>query len=196
MSIEALYAELEQARITWQSLHDLLVQGQYDINAARPSLNGQSVARLYRRTVLVFEGLFGIRPSDEDSVSGVFVAGKSTEIRASIKIFNDYAQASLTTLRTNWREDMILRDQNGNFLLQLTLPDNSVVTNTDLSGNFQQMEVAVGQLLGQLAQLLPLCRADAVGDLSARAAALGELVRESDGLRNQARQLAEAASLS
>jgi hypothetical protein len=47
-----------------------------------------------------------------------------------------------------------------------------------------------------LAQLLPLCRAESVGDLSFRAAALGDLVRQMDALRNQARQLAEAASAS
>lgn len=196
MSIEALYVELEQARATWQSLHDLLNSGKYELSTPRPALEGQSVARFYRRISVVFEGLFGLRPSDEESVPGVFVAAKATEIRASIKLFNDHAQSSLSSLQANWRDGIELRDQNGNFMLQLTVSDGSAVTTADLSGNFRQMVIAVGQLVAQLAQLLPLCRADAVGDLSARATALGDLVREADVLRNQARQSAKAASSS
>ena len=196
MSIEALFAELEQARNALHELHALLSNGQYDLNAPRACLEGQSVSRFYRRASVVFEGLFGLRPSDEDSAQALFVIAKETELRASTKTFFDHARSSLSTLQANWREGMTFRDQNGNFMLQLTLPDGGVVTNADLSGNLRQMEVGVSQLVAHLAQLLPLCKAEAVGDLSTRATALGDLIRQMDALRDQARQLAEAAGVS
>lgn len=196
MSIEALYVELEQARIALHDLHAILSNGQLDLNAPRPSLEGQSVARFYRRANVVFESLLGLRPSDEDSAQALFVLAKVPELRASTKTFFDHVHPSLSTLQSNWREGMTLRDQNGNFMLQLTLPDGGVVTNVDLSGNVRQMDLGIGQLAVYLAQLLPLCKAESIGDLSVRAAALGDLVRHMDGLRSQARQLAEAAGAS
>jgi len=196
MSIDALFVEVEQARTALHDFHSILSSGQYDLNAPRPSLEGQSVARFYRRANVVFESLLGLRPSDEDSVQALFILAKVTELRASTKTFFDHAQSSLSALQSNWREGMLLKDQNGNFMLQLTLPDGGVVTNTDLSGNVRQMELGIGQLAIHLAHLLPLCKAEAIGDLSARASALGDLVRQMDALRSQARQLAEAAGAS
>ena len=187
MSIEALYTEIEPARTTLHDFHALLSNGQYDLSVPRPALDGQSVTRFYRRALVVFEGLLGLRPSDEDSVRALFVMAKSTELRASTKTLFDHVQTSVSTLQANWREGMTFRDQNGNFMLQLTLPDGSVVTSTDLSGNVRQMELSVSQLATHLAQLLPLCSADSVGDLSVRATALGDLVRQMDGLQNQGR---------
>lgn len=196
MSIEAMYVEIEQARGALHDFHAIFSSGQYDLNEPRTSLEGQSVARFYRRANVIFESLLGLRPSDEESAQALFVLAKVPEIRASTKAFFDHAQSSLSTLQSNWREGMTLRDQNGNFMLQLTLPDGSVVTNLDLSGNVRQMEVGIGQLAVHLAQLLPLSKAESIGDLSARAAAVGDLVRQMDALRSQARQLVEATGAS
>lgn len=193
MSIETLYMEIEQARSALHAFHAILSTGQYDLNAPRPALHSQSIARFYKHATVVFEGLLGLRPTDDDSDQAVFVLAKTQELRAATSTFFAHAQSSLSTLQSNWREGMTLRDQNGNFLLQLTLPDGSVVTNADISGNVLQMDAGISQLATLLAQLLPLCKAESVGDLSARAAALGDLVRQIDGLRSQAQQLAEAA---
>lgn len=196
MSIETLYTEIEQARTALHDFHSILSSGQADLNAPRPALDGQSIVRFYRRTNVVFEGLFGLRPSDEDSAQALFLLAKAPELRASTKTFFDHAQSFLSTLQANWREGMTLKDQNGNFLLQLTLPDGGVVTSIDLSGNVQQMNQGVGQLTTHLAELLPICKAESIGDLSVRAAALGDLVRQMDALRSQAQQLAAAAGAS
>ena len=196
MGVEALFAEIEQARGALHDFHAIPSNGQYDLSVPMPSLEGQSVAAFYRRANLVFEGLLGLRPGDEESAPGLFVIAKVPELRASTKTFLDPVQASLCTIQSNWHEGITLRGPNGDCLLQLTLPDGGVVTNADVAGNVREMEVGVSQLAVHLAQLLPLCKTEAVGDLSVRAAGLGELVRQMDALRNQARQLAEAAGAS
>ncbi len=196
MSIGVMYEELEQARTALQDFYSILNAGQVDLAASRPSLEGLSVSRFHRRANVVFESLIGLRPSDEDSAQALFLLAKVPELRAATKTFFDNAQSSLATLQSNWREGMTLKDQNSDFMLQLMLPDGGVVTSADLSGNVRQMELGVTQLATQLAQLLPLCKAESVGDLSVRAAALSELVREMHALQRQARQLAEAAGVS
>lgn len=60
MSIDALFVEVEQARTALHDFHSILSSGQYDLNAPRPSLEGQSVARFYRRANVVFESLLGL----------------------------------------------------------------------------------------------------------------------------------------
>ena len=62
MSIEALYVDVEQARAALQDFHSILSNGEYDLNAPRPSLEGQSVAHFYKRANVVFEILLGLRP--------------------------------------------------------------------------------------------------------------------------------------
>jgi hypothetical protein len=91
-----------------------------------------------------------LRPSDEESAQAVFVIAKIPELRASTKTFFDHVQSSLSPLQANWREGMTFRDQNGNFMLQLTLSDGAVAANADISGNVRQMEVGVSQLAAHL----------------------------------------------
>ena len=62
MSIDALYDDLEQARLGWRGLHDLLVSGSYDVVGARAAIGGQSVQSFSKRADLVFEGLLALRP--------------------------------------------------------------------------------------------------------------------------------------
>jgi hypothetical protein len=67
MSIDALYAELEQARQTWMGIYNLLQNGQYDLASPRALLDGQPTEALHKRVLAVFEGLLAIRPGDMQS---------------------------------------------------------------------------------------------------------------------------------
>lgn len=196
MSNDAVFNDLEQSRSAWRSVHDLLVNGGYDITGARASIAGQSVLSFAKRADLVFEGLLSLRPSEIESAQSSVISSKAAEIRQAAQNFTAHAVSVTTTLRTHWREDAVLKDTNGNFAIQVTQADGSPITNLDLSGNFQAMDVALGQLTTHFALLIPLFRSEAVGDLSHRAAALGELLREMDNLRDQARRIAEGAALS
>jgi hypothetical protein len=173
-----------------------LVNGSYDISAARPSLAGQSVASFGRRSDLVFEGLLALTPSDRESAQASVLASRAAEIMQAAKAFNAQATSLANTLRTHWREGVALKDTNGNLALQVVQQDGGVIANVDMTGNFQPMDAALGQLTTHLALLLPLCRAEAVGDLSARAAALGDLNRDMERLRDQAKRIADAATAS
>ena len=55
------------------------------------------------------------------------------------------------------------------------------------------MQTSLNQLMIYVAQLLPLCKTAGVADLSARAQAMGDVIREIEGLRNEAKKLAKAA---
>ena len=69
MSIDAAFTELEQSRTSWRALHDLLVNSGYDVVGARPSIGGQSVKSFAKRVDLVFEGLFALRPSENEAIA-------------------------------------------------------------------------------------------------------------------------------
>ena len=196
MSIDTAFTELEQARSAWGGLHDLLVNGGYDVVGARPSIGGQSVQSFAKRADLVFEGLVALRPSESDSAQASAIAGKATEIRQAAEAFTTQAASLINTVRSQWRDGVVLRDMNGNFAIQISQGDGSAIANIDLSGNFQPLDAALNQLTTHFALLMPLFRAEAVGDLSQRAAALGDLLREMDKLRDQAKRTADAAALS
>lgn len=196
MSIDATFIDLEQSRSAWGVLHDLLINGGYDVASARASIGGQSVQSFARRADLVFEGLIALRPSDNDSAQASAVCTRAPEIRQATQAFTANATSLINTLRSNWREAVSFKDTNGNFAVQVTQEDGSAITNIDMSGNFQPMDAALGQLATHFALLIPMFRAEAVGDLSQRAAALNDLVREMDKLRDQAKRIADGATAS
>lgn len=196
MSIEATYAGLDESRSAWTALHDLLVKGGYDTSTARPSLAGQSIAEFDRRAGFIFEGLLALKPADQDSAQAAFLASRAPDIGNAAKTFHAHASSLVSTLRMHWREGGSLKALDGNLMLQVIQQDGSVVTSLDMGGNLQPMDTTLGQLAGHLSFLLPLCRADAVGDLSVRAAALGDLTREMEALRDHAKRIADAASTS
>lgn len=195
MSIDALYNELEQARQTWMGIYNLLQEGKYDFSSPRPVLDSQPIQIFHQRVLIVFEGLFSVRPTDPLSPQGVILAGKTSEIRPALQSFQTHGQSTLSTLRQFWRDGATIRDGNSNFSFQVFL-DDSNIGNFDGASNFAQLQSALNQLTTHLALLLPLCKAEAIGDLSERARALGDLVRDAESLRTQASQLATAAGQS
>jgi hypothetical protein len=196
MSIDALFNDLEQSQGTWRGLLDLLVNGNYDIAGARPLIGGQSVQSFAKRVELVIEGLLALRPSDSESAQASALAGKATEIRQAVQAFTTQASSLTNTLRPQWREGVTLKDTNGNFAAQVIKADGTVIANIDMSGNFPPMDVALGQLTTHFALLIPLFRAEAVGDLSQRASALSDVIREAEKLRDQAKRIADVATAS
>lgn len=196
MSTDAAFTEIEQSRSAWREVHDLLINGGYDVVGARASIGGQSVQSFAKRADLVFEGLLALRPSERDSAQASAVTGKAAEIRQAAQAFNAQATSLTKTLRSVWCEGVSFKDTNNNFATQVTQADGSAITSIDMTGNFQPMDVALGQLTTNFSLLIPLFRADSVGDLSQRATALGDLVREIEKLRDQARRVANSASVS
>jgi hypothetical protein len=66
--------------------------------------------------------------------------------------------------------------------------------NVDVASSFKQLRNAVNLLISVLGSVVPLCKAEGISDLSARVEALGEVVRQVDGLRVQSTLSATAAS--
>lgn len=192
MTIDALYSEVDQTQAIWKELYDLLLRAQYDTNAPRAAINNLGVAAFHRRVEWMFELLHGMRPSNEDDISWLAISGRSAEISAQLVIFTNHAQSSLNFLRQNWRDNLSIRDANNNLSWQL-FDESSNIANQDASGNFTQMQTSLNQLMIYVAQLLPLCKTAGVADLSARAQAMGDVIREIEALRNEAKKLAKAA---
>lgn len=195
MSTDALYNELEQARQTWMEIYNLLREGKYDLASPRPTLDSQPVQIFHQRVLIIFEGLFSVRPTDPQSPQGIVVAGKVSEIRPALQTFQTYSQSTLSTLRQFWREGATIRDANSNFSFQVFVGDSNI-GNFEGAGNFAQLQSALNQLTTHLSLLLPLCKAEAITDLSERANALGALVRDAESLRDQASHSAIAAGQS
>lgn len=192
MSIDALYSEIEQTQAVWKELYGLLLRAQYDTNAPRAVINNVGVAVFHRRVEWVFELLYGIRPSSEDDISWLALSGRTAEILAQLVVFKNHAQSSLNFLRQNWRDNLSIRDANNNLSWQL-FDESTNIANQDASANFAQMQSSLNQLMIYAAQLLPLCKTSGVADLSARAQAMGDVIREIEALRNEAKKLAKAA---
>jgi hypothetical protein len=195
MSIDVLYSELEQSRKTWMDIYAILKDGRYDLSQPRQALDNQPVEVFHQRAITIFEGLLSVRPNDNQSVQAAILAGKASEIRPALQSFQQYGQMTLDGIKPLWREGLTIRDGNSNFSLQIFDGENNT-GNFDGSNNFTQLLSSLNQLTNHLALLLPLCRAESITDLSHRAKALGDLIRNVESIRNQAEQLAQAAEQS
>jgi hypothetical protein len=189
MSMTALYDELEASRVAWGSLNDLLVQGSYDFGRERPVLDQQSMDVFRRRVDMVFEVLFALRPQDPKETAYLVIGAKLVELRAQQKNFQIHAEATLSQLRAQWRDGATIQDGNENFLWQL-MEASTNYANVDVTANFQQMQPSLNYLVGAVGTFLPLCKANAVADLSERVAAFAGANREADLLRRQTQEQA------
>ena len=108
-------------------------------------------------------------------------------MRAQAQNFQRHTDATLSQLRAQWREGATVQDGNENFLWQL-FEGSSNYANLDVTGNFQQIHPSLNYLVSAAGVILPLCKADAVADLSVRVEALGNATREAELLRKQAQQ--------
>lgn len=195
MSIDALFNEIDAARASWNALNDILVQSKYDFGRQRPVLEQQSMELFRRRADLVFEALLALKPSERESGSSVVVGAKAAEIRKHVQNFKKHADATASQLRASWKDGATVRDGNENFLWQL-FDGETHLANVDVTPNFEQMNPSLNILVGVTGSLLPLCKAESVGDLSVRAEALAGLAREIEGLRKQAQDYVHAADSS
>lgn len=195
MSLDALFNEIESARASWNALNDLLVQSKYDFARARPILDQQSMEMFRRRADLGFETLLALRPDESNGISAIVVGARSAEIRKHVQNFKKHVDASASQLRSGWKDGATIRDGNENFLWQL-FDGETNLSSADVTPNFEQMNPSLNFLVSVTGSLLPLCKAEAVGDLSVRAGVLGDLIREVEGLRKQARQHVQSADAS
>ncbi len=195
MSIDALYSEIEQTQAIWKEMYDLLLRAQYDTKAPKVAINNVSVDAFHRRVEWLFELLHSVRPASEQDIAWLVLGARTAEINPQLTNFKTHAQSSLNFLRQNWRDNLSIRDANNNLSWQLFDAAGANIANQDASGNFAQMQSSLNALMTHVALLLPLCKTNGVADLSARAQAMGDVIREIEGLRNEAKKLAKAAEL-
>jgi hypothetical protein len=194
MSIDLLFDELEKTRTTWVSMYDLFIQAKYDVSGSRPVIQGQSMEDLHRRTAYVIESIAALRPNQPNSTETIVFKAKSNEIKPILQNLSSHSEAIQGQIRPYWQEGLAIKDVNGNFTVQLVRPDNVPVAPLDLSAYFIQINQSLNQLMSQLAELLPLCKSEGAGDLSQRAIAMADIVREIGNLRTQAQKSADAAA--
>lgn len=192
MSVNVLYSEIEQTQAIWKELYDLLSRAQYDTNTPRVAINNASVAAFNRRVEWLFELLHAMRPTSEQDISLLVLSARTPEITPPLASFKTHAQSSLNFLRQYWRDNLSIHDGNNNLNLQL-FDAGTNIANQDASGNFIQMQSSLNALMTHVALLLPLCKTEGVADLSVRAQAMGDVIREIEGLRNEAKKLAKTA---
>lgn len=194
MSIEALYNELSEAQSNWGELYDSLRRAQYDTAAAQPAIDNISVDNMHRKAILVFDILNALRPRSEDEACWAVFSARLAETRSALGTFSSHIQTPLNQIRSYQREHLTIRDQTGNFSWQF-FEDQTNIASVDLSGSFQHANIGLNGLVNNVSYLLPICKADAVGDLSKRAQALSAVVSEIEGFRSEAQKLAKATSV-
>lgn len=192
MSIETLYTEVEQAKQSWYDLASLLSSGHLDFDRLRSTLGARSMNGFSRQMDLCFELLSSVRPVDEVSHAAAVLHAHEANLRPQIQVIHTHASGALEQLRVNWRERSQIADINDAFSLQL-LEDGSAYTSVDISANFKHLRNASNGLIQVLGAVIPLCKADQIGDLSARAERLGQIARQLDELRLQAERSANVA---
>lgn len=192
MSVDAMYLEVDGAWNGWQDLLTLLANGDADFLRSRTVLGDASLRDFSRQVDLVFELLLSVRPSNGTSVSAVVLPAHEANLRPQLQSIANHSTTALGQLRGNWRDNTKIADANEAFALQLFV-DGVAYTSIDLTAYFKHVRVAVHSLLQTLGAVIPLCKADAVTDLSVRAESLGEIVRQADALRRQAEKSANIA---
>lgn len=192
MSIETLYAEVEQARQSWYDLVSLLSSGRLDFERSRSTLGDRSMAGFARQMDLCFELLLSVRPNEEVSPAAAVLHAQDANLRPQLQAIYTHASGAIGQLRANWRERSQIADMNDAFSLQL-MEDGSAYTSVDISAYFKHLRNASNGLIQVLGAVIPLCRADQIGDLSARSERLGQITRQMDELRLQAERSANIA---
>lgn len=192
MTVEALYQEVDIARTSWQDLLTQLANGEADFARSRLVFGDTSLRDFSRQVDLVFELLLSVRPSDTTSVSAVVLPAHEADLTPQLQVIANHSTTALGQLRANWRENAKVADANDAFALQM-LSDGVAYVAVDLTAHFKHVRAAVHALLQLIGAVIPLCKADAITDLSARAENLGEMVRQVDALRRQAERSANIA---
>jgi hypothetical protein len=193
--MEDFYTEVDQTQAVWNDLYELLLRGKYDTEAPRAVINNISVVAFHQRVELVFELLHAMRPKSEKDISWFVLSGRIAEITPQLNNFKIHAQSSLNFLKPFLRDDLSIRDANNNLSWQL-FDAGTNIANQDASGNFAQLQSSLNQLTSFVAQLLPLCKTPGVADLSARAHTMGDVIREIENLKVEAKKLVKSAEQS
>lgn len=193
--IDSIYSELEEAKAAWTEIYGLLIQAQYDIESPRPAIENVSVDILNGRFLLLVDIIIGMHPITDNDVNTLVLSSKASEIQSQINAFKSQSQAVLNQIRSNWRDNCVIKDGNGNFNWQFFVEESNTA-NINVAPNFTPMNSALNILLGHVALLLPICKADHVNDLLDRSRALADVVRETESLRNEAKKLAKATEQS
>lgn len=194
MSTEALFVDVDAARISWMALVETLHRGSFDFGRERPMLGGVSLHDFRRRLDLALELLESIRPAGAADVSALVIKAREGDLLPQLQALLQNAEAAGSELRANWRDGATIRDANDAFSLQLFDAGGSNYANVDLTGNFKQLRNAVNLLFAVLGSIVPLCKTEAISDLSARVEAFGDVVRQVDALRVQASESAAATT--
>jgi hypothetical protein len=195
MSVESFYNELEQARNGWVVIYDILVNAKYDISSPRLALNNESMEWLHRKAILVFELFFSIKPDEKQSATWTAITSRLIELRNSVQQLKTSTDSVLTQFKQYSQNGITILDTNNNFNFQFNLEDASQGSWNAVT-NLSTIDSMLSQLLAQIEQLLPISNAVAVNDLTKRAEALGELVRDAQQQRDQAQNLANSAAQS
>ncbi len=195
ITIDSLYLELEEAKVTWEALYNLLKQAQYDTASPRPAIDQVSVDTLHVRILLVFDLILGMRPVSYDDVNALILSARATDLQSQVTAMKSSTQTILSQAQANYRENTIIRDGNNNFSWQFFVEESNTA-NIDVAKYFTPLNSAANQILYQVGQLLPLCKATGISDLSTRAQALAEVIRETESLRNEAKKSADSAAKS
>lgn len=193
MSIESLFADVDAARNAWSGLVEILNRCSADFSRERSTLGSISLQTFRRRVDLALELLNSIRPTDPVAPSALILSAREGDLQPHLQALSQSAEAAGSQLRANWRDGASIRDGNDAFSLQLFDSAGNNYANIDVTANFKQLRNAVNLLIAVLGSVVPLCKADGITDLSARVEALGEVVRQVDGLRVQSGQSASAA---
>lgn len=192
MSVEALYQEVDSAWNSWQDLLTQLANREADFARSRSVFGGASLRDFSRQVDLVFELLLSVRPSDSASVSALVLPAHEANLRSQLQEVANHSTTAVGQLRGHSRDNAKVRDANEAFALQMFV-DDVAYSSIDLTAYFKHVRAAVHALFQTLGAVIPLCKADAVTDLSVRAEYFGDIVRQVDTLRRQAERSANIA---
>lgn len=184
MSIEGLFGDAEAAQEAWSELIGYLAKGRYDFDRSRPAFDAQSLAQLNRRAAAFFELMASIRPKDAADPLTIAAGARVPEMRGHLQTFQGNVQNAITAIKPHWRDDSLLKDFGDN--LQWEIHSGASSTRVDVTSQLQAAYQSTNYLLSTLGALLPLARADAIGDVVERAEALQRLSRSAESARDEA----------
>jgi hypothetical protein len=192
MTVEQLFKDLDSSKQVWTETYGLLAAGGYDFKKHRPALNQETLAEFNQRANLVFELFDSMRPDESGDIKGLAIGSRISELLPVAQALSQQSTGILGQLRSHWRDDVSIKNENENFLLEL-VSEGTVIASLEATATFSAMHSLLCNLLSIASSLLPLVKSDSIGDLSKRAESLGEVLRLVEGFRNDARRSAKAA---
>jgi hypothetical protein len=193
MRFDGLQTRLSETEDTWEHMINELHGASFDTSKGKTPLDDESIDGLTGSLRLASTIMSALTSADSSSTTWAALSPAGKQLGSAIANLKASVETIVNQIRKLSIQEVTIRDEGNNLALLFTQPGANPAT-YNASDHFTQVQQHLWALLDVLSRLLPLCKADGVGDLSVRANKFGELVQSTIQLQDSAHKAEQSVS--